>query len=88
LQDSFRTQLAELRAELAALSAEKVEIPVEDSGVPEALAEVRRVRIDLDAIARNPVKFQARARRQAPPGRADQVVLAELEALDGETVNA
>jgi hypothetical protein len=81
---NLKAELREVKAELAALSAEKIDIKVEDSGSPRSLAEVRRGRVDLDAIAVTRSSFKLELEEKRLQGELTKV-LAELEALDGET---
>lgn len=87
LQTVLQRQLAELRAELARLSAEKVEIPVGASGIPEVTREVFNLEATLSALEKNPVQIEfdlkdADLRRKIA---ADEALLAEF---DGKTVTA
>jgi hypothetical protein len=79
-----QARLRELQADLARLSAQEIDIRVTDEGIEEVLGDVTRVRVDLEAVARDPVTFQlelANNRLQAELAE----VLATLERLDGVT---
>lgn len=73
-----------MKAQLAALSAEEIDIRVTDSGVTEVLGDVSRVKVDLEALARNPVAFKLELEEADLQGELARV-LAELESLDGKT---
>jgi hypothetical protein len=77
-------QLRALKADLARLEADSIDIRVTDSGIREVLGNATKVKVDLEAIARDPVTFQlelANNRLQAELAE----VLVELERLDGMT---
>jgi hypothetical protein len=80
----LKEQLRELKAQLAALSAEEIDIKVTDSGITEVLGNVSKVKIDLETLAADPVVFKLTLEEQDLQEDLTRI-LAELESLDGKT---